>query len=76
MNGEALMTVMEVAAYLRMKPTTIYHWVSDRRLPFVKLGSAVRIRRRDLDDFVRRHTVRSEKNIHDRNENSNLAAVG
>ena len=31
---------------------TLRHWVSDRKIPFVKLGNLVRFRQRDLDEFI------------------------
>ena len=43
--SDELLTVNETAAYLKLKPWTIRHWVSGRKIPFVKLGSAVRFRR-------------------------------
>src|SRR5215831_11255913 len=47
-----LMTVEQVAQYCQLAPSTIYHWVCDGRLRHVKLGSAVRVRRQDLERFV------------------------
>jgi putative molybdopterin biosynthesis protein len=53
--GEELLTVDEAAAVLKLKPWTIRHWVSDRRIPYVKLGSAVRFLRSDLDHFIKKN---------------------
>lgn len=47
-----LMTVEQVAQYCQLAPSTIYHWLCDGRLRHVKLGSAVRVRRQDLERFV------------------------
>jgi excisionase family DNA binding protein len=47
-----LLTVPEVASLLRLQPSTIRAWVSQRRIPFVKLGRLVRIRRQDAEAFV------------------------
>jgi excisionase family DNA binding protein len=47
-----LMTVEQVAQYFQLAPSTVYHWLCDGRLRHVKLGSAVRVRRQDLDRFV------------------------
>jgi excisionase family DNA binding protein len=51
MNSE-LLTVPEAAALLRLKPSTIRAWVCQHRIPFVKLGRLVRIRRRDIEALI------------------------
>ena len=51
---EPLLTVPEAAAYLRVKPRTIYQWVWRRRIPFCKAGAAVRFRRTELDVWLAR----------------------
>ncbi len=41
--GESdLLTVDELAAYLRVAPGTVRNWVSDNRVPYVKVGNQVR----------------------------------
>ena len=40
-----IMTIEEVAAYLRLKPQTIYKWAQEKRLPAAKLGKEWRFRR-------------------------------
>jgi excisionase family DNA binding protein len=47
-----LLTVEQVAEYCQLSQSTIYHWLCDGKLKHVKLGTAVRIRRQDLDRFV------------------------
>ncbi len=42
-----LLTVIEVSEVLRLKPSTVRSWLLKRRLPFVKLGSRVFIRKED-----------------------------
>jgi excisionase family DNA binding protein len=52
MNNQ-LMTVTEVAEYLGLAVGTIYHMVSQRRLPCVRLSArCLRFRRSDLDEFI------------------------
>lgn len=38
------MTLKEVAALLKLKPRTIYAWVSENRIPFERKGSLLRFR--------------------------------
>ena len=52
-----LLTVPETAALLRLKPSTIRAWTSQRRIPFVKVGRLVRIRRGDLEALIARSVV-------------------
>ena len=38
------LTLKEVAEMLKVKPRTIYAWVSDNRIPFERKGSLLRFR--------------------------------
>ena len=38
------MTLKEVAELLRVKPRTIYAWVSDKRVPYERKGGLLRFR--------------------------------
>jgi len=38
------LTLKEVAELLKVKPRTIYAWVSDRRIPFERRGGLLRFR--------------------------------
>ena len=49
--GEIL-TIEEVAAYLRLTPQTIYKWAQEKRIPAVKLGKEWRFRRSILDRWI------------------------
>ena len=44
-----ILTIDEVAAYLRLTPQTIYKWAQDKRIPAVKLGKEWRFRRSVID---------------------------
>ena len=47
-NNEIL-TIDEVATYLRLTPQTIYKWAQEKRIPAVKLGKEWRFRRSIID---------------------------
>jgi excisionase family DNA binding protein len=47
-----LLTVPEAAALLRLKPSTIRAWVCQKRIPYVKLGRLVRIKRSDAEALI------------------------
>jgi len=38
------LTLKEVAQLLKVKPRTIYAWVSDKRIPYERKGSLLRFR--------------------------------
>jgi PTS system nitrogen regulatory IIA component len=40
-----LLTVPEVAAWLKLRPKTVYEWAARGKLPSLRLGSAVRFER-------------------------------
>lgn len=47
-----ILTIEEVAAYLRLKPQTIYKWAQDKRIPAAKLGKEWRFRRSVIDRWL------------------------
>ncbi|OGF09255.1 MAG: hypothetical protein A2W00_07320 [Candidatus Eisenbacteria bacterium RBG_16_71_46] len=47
-----ILTLEEVAHYLRLKPQTIYKWAQERRIPAVKLGKEWRFRRSIIDRWL------------------------
>jgi excisionase family DNA binding protein len=48
-NDNELMTVDDVAAYLKAKKSTIYDKVHNRIIPFLKNGSSLRFRKKHID---------------------------
>jgi len=52
-----LLTTKQVAEALGLQESTIRAWLSQRRLPRVSCGRAVRIPREAVEDFIRRHTT-------------------
>jgi len=50
-----LMTVKEAAQFLSISVSTLYGWAWQRRIPFVKVGRALRFDRIDLQEFVQAH---------------------
>ena len=58
-----ILTVKELAEYLRIKPITVYKWVNQSKLPFFKVGSLTRFRKDCIDQWIRsRETVVDSKN--------------
>jgi excisionase family DNA binding protein len=52
-----LVNVSEAAQFLAVSPSTLYGWVWQRRIPFVKVGRAVRFDMVDLERFVTQNRI-------------------
>lgn len=50
-----IMTLEEVAAYLKLKPQTIYTWAQEKRIPAAKLGKEWRFRKSIIDEWFVHH---------------------
>ncbi|MCF8371601.1 MAG: helix-turn-helix domain-containing protein [Bacteroidales bacterium] len=50
-----IMTLEEVADYLRLKPQTIYTWAQEKKIPAAKLGKEWRFRRSVVDRWFNQH---------------------
>ena len=48
-----VMTVTEVAEYLRVNPQTVYRKAKAGELPAVRIGRAIRFRKAELDDWLK-----------------------
>lgn len=60
MEEKKLLTIRDVAKITGFSVGTLYHWVSQRRIPVVRLSSrCVRFRLRDLEDWVAEKVVPS-----------------
>ena len=49
----ALLTIDEVAEFLRISKTSVYRLVERRDLPFCRVGRTLRFRREDLEAYLR-----------------------
>lgn len=47
-----VLTVAEVATYLRVSQTTIWRWCGSGKLPAFRLGRSWRVRRTDLERLI------------------------
>ena len=54
---QRLMSVREAAAYIGLSPHTVYGMVSQRRIPYVKVGRLVKFNQATLDAWLKQHTV-------------------
>jgi excisionase family DNA binding protein len=54
---QRLMSVKDAAAYTGLSPHTIYSMVSERRIPFIKVGRLVKFDETMLQAWIKQHTV-------------------
>ena len=54
-KGMDIMTVEEVAAYLKMSPQVIRRWLREKKLPGVKIGKEWRIDKQAIDDMLKQN---------------------
>jgi excisionase family DNA binding protein len=59
---QRLLDVSQAAEFLAVTVSTLYGWVWQRKISFVKLGRALRFDVADLERFVDQNRVRSRRN--------------
>jgi len=57
----SLMTVQEAAEFLKVSTSTLYGWVWQRRIPFVKVGRALRFEMDALYRFIEDNRFEAHK---------------
>lgn len=60
-DGDRLLNVREAAAILGLKPATLYQWVYERRIAFVKLGAALRFRLSAIEKLIAKSEMRPRR---------------
>jgi excisionase family DNA binding protein len=58
--GGQLIDIDELAARLSIKKHTLYNWVYLRRIPFVKLGRALRFDLKEIERVIQTSTTLEE----------------
>lgn len=54
-SDDKIMTLEEVAEYLRLTPQTIYTWAQEKKIPAVKLGKEWRFKQSHIDKWFNDH---------------------
>ena len=61
MPSDELLTVMQAAELLGIRPSTLRHWICEKKIEFVKYGNGlVRLKRSVLDRFVSSCTIKTK----------------
>lgn len=72
-QSSEILTIEEVAKYLKMKPQTIYKWAQEGSIPATKLGKEWRFRKNILDDWIDTSITLSKGGFH---HMINASAIG
>jgi excisionase family DNA binding protein len=56
-SNQSLLGVSEFAAAVGMSPKTIRQWVWMRRVPYVRVGRAIRFRQETVEEILKRGEV-------------------
>ena len=62
MPNDDIMTVKELADYLKIAEKTTYRFASEGKVPGFKVGSAWRFRKSEIDRWISRQESRKEVN--------------
>jgi len=54
MSPDALMTIDELAEYLRVKKRTVYDWLKKKKIPAIKAVGQWRFKRDKIDAWLER----------------------
>jgi len=57
MSEDAIMTVPQVAAYLKMSKAAVYRMVAQGQIPHIRIGKSRRIRREQLEAWLKTQTI-------------------
>jgi excisionase family DNA binding protein len=56
-SEDTILTIPEVARYLKISKSKIYRLLSKNEIPHIKIGRNVRIRQTDLQMWVEKQTI-------------------
>ncbi len=69
-----IMTLEEVAAYLKLKPQTIYTWAQTKKIPAAKIGKEWRFKRSIIDEWFDQHIDDKFNDVLDKVRNNTQGA--
>ncbi len=59
--NKRLININELSEYIGLSSSTIYSWVSQRRIPFVKCGRLTKFDLERIDDWIKENSVQEKK---------------
>ena len=62
-SEEGLVDIAQAARILAVSVSTLYGWVWQRKIAFVKIGRAVRFEQSELKEFIQQNRVQARPNF-------------
>ncbi len=59
--NKRLININELSEYIGLSTSTIYSWVSQRRIPFVKCGRLTKFDLQRINDWIEESSVEENK---------------
>ena len=59
--NKRLININELSEYVGLSTSTIYSWVSQRRIPFVKCGRLTKFDLQRINDWIKESSVEEKK---------------
>ncbi len=59
--NKRLININELSKYIGLSISTLYSWVSQRRIPFVKCGRLTRFDLQRIDEWIEESSVEEKK---------------
>ncbi len=56
-NSKHLLTIQQAAQITGISTTTLYKWVSQRKIPYIKMGRLVKFDPLKLEEWIKQQTV-------------------
>ena len=51
-QNEEFMTAEDVGRFFHVAARTVYNWTVDKKIPYYKIGGAIRFKRSDIEGWV------------------------
>lgn len=58
-NKVGLLDVRDAASFLGIRPITLYAWVNQRRITYIKVGRLVKFDRTDLEEWILENKIKA-----------------
>ncbi len=59
--NKRLININELSEYIGLSASTIYSWVSQRRIPFVKCGRLTKFDLERIEEWIKENSVKEKK---------------
>lgn len=56
-------TLKETAIFLSLSEGTLYNWIHQKKIKYIKIGNNVRFSKKYLEDLINKNTINPIRNI-------------